>query len=110
MDDTKITQAALADSIGYTQRAVSKWVNEQAEPSGSAICAVAAFFHVTPDFLLGYDELGAVLIPSSSHALSTDEREILKLYQALSPTRKEDLKIYLRALSGNSASTTKKKA
>lgn len=33
LDDQQMAQAELASAIGYTQRAISKWVNEQAEPS-----------------------------------------------------------------------------
>ena len=55
-----------------------------------------------------YDELlDASIAPyrsgPSSFALSAEEREVLFLFDGLSPSRKEDLKIYLRALSGAGA-------
>ena len=36
-----LTQSALASEIGYTQRAISKWINQEAEPTESAINLVA---------------------------------------------------------------------
>ena len=59
MKERKINQATLAQSIGYTQRAVSKWMNSQSEPCATAIYSCALFFDVTADYLLGLeDEFG----------------------------------------------------
>ena len=56
MDENNITQTALAEKIGYTQRAVSKWINNQAEPTETAIRNCATFFNVSSDYLLGLDD------------------------------------------------------
>ncbi len=110
MEESQITQNELAVKIGFTQRAISKWVNLQSEPTETAILKVAEYFSVPIDYLLGRtDDFGTVM--QTEQSLSHDEREVLELYSALSPTRKEDLMIYLRALSGASESApTKKKA
>ena len=55
MKEHNITQTALAKEIGYTQRAVSKWVNAQAEPTATAIYLCAKFFGVSSDYLLGLE-------------------------------------------------------
>jgi transcriptional regulator with XRE-family HTH domain len=66
MKERKITQATLADAIGYSQRSVSKWMNGQAEPCATAIYSCALFFDVTADYLLGLeDELGNKVKPST---------------------------------------------
>lgn len=52
----KISQDCLAKAIGYTQRAVSKWVNGQAEPTATAIYKIAKYFKVSADYLLGLEE------------------------------------------------------
>lgn len=110
LKENSISQTTLAEQIGYTQRAVSKWVNDQAEPTETAICLVAKYFGVSPDYLLGFvDELGVPIIDVPSSVLSADEREILALYQNLSSTKKEDLRIYLRSLSCNPETTVSKK-
>ena len=56
MQETNTTQTKLAQAIGYTQRAVSKWVNGQAEPTASAIKKCAEFFDVSSDYLLGLED------------------------------------------------------
>lgn len=56
MKEAEISQSTLAKEIGYTQRAVSKWVNEQAEPTATAIVRCAQFFGVRSDYLLGLED------------------------------------------------------
>ena len=48
-----VSQATLAKAIGVSQRAVSKWINNQAEPTESAIANCAKYFDVSADYLLG---------------------------------------------------------
>ena len=50
------TQQQVANAIGYSQRAVSKWLAAQSEPTASAICLLADFFDVSTDFLLGFSD------------------------------------------------------
>ena len=56
MIENKITQQELASRIGVSQRAVSKWVNLQSEPTESAIVACAKYFNVTSDYILGLED------------------------------------------------------
>ena len=56
MKETNTSQQMLAQNIGYTQRAVSKWINAQAEPTATAVVACAKYFGVTTDYLLGLED------------------------------------------------------
>lgn len=56
MKETNTSQQMLAQNIGYTQRAVSKWINAQAEPTATAVVACAKYFGVTADYLLGLED------------------------------------------------------
>ena len=56
MIDNGISQETLAKAIGYSQRAVSKWVNNQSEPTATAIVKCAEYFSVSFDFLLGSED------------------------------------------------------
>ncbi|MBO5328148.1 MAG: helix-turn-helix transcriptional regulator [Clostridia bacterium] len=58
LKDTSISQYQLALAIGYSQRAISKWINGQAEPSATAILKCAEYFNVSTDFLLGKEDYG----------------------------------------------------
>ena len=44
-----ITQEQLADAVGVSRQAVSKWEAEQASPDLERIVAMAEFFDVTTD-------------------------------------------------------------
>ena len=56
MDEANISQQTLATAIGYTQRAVSKWLNDEAEPTATAVVYCAKYFGVTTDYLLGLED------------------------------------------------------
>ena len=47
-----ISQEQLADAVGVSRQAVSKWESEQASPDLERIVAMADYFDVTTDYLL----------------------------------------------------------
>ena len=47
-----ITQEQLADAVGVSRQAVSKWEAEQSVPDLERVVAMAEFFDVTTDYLL----------------------------------------------------------
>ena len=53
--ERKITQEELADFIGVTKAAVSKWENRQSTPDIMLLPKLASFFGVTLDELMGYE-------------------------------------------------------
>ena len=50
-----ITQEQLAEALGLTSRAVSQWETDRTSPDISQLPALANFFDVTTDRLLGLD-------------------------------------------------------
>ena len=51
--DSQTTQETLAEYLGVSYQAVSKWENSIAFPDITLVPAIAHFFGVTADFLLG---------------------------------------------------------
>ena len=52
----KVSQQKIATAIGVSQRAVSKWINGQAEPTATNIFKLAIYFDVSADYLLGLSD------------------------------------------------------
>lgn len=51
-EDYKMTQEFVAESIGVSRQAVSKWENGIADPSTSNLIALAKLFEISPEELL----------------------------------------------------------
>ena len=49
----KMSQSDLAKAIHVSQQAITKWETGKSEPASSAITAVANYFNVSTDYLLG---------------------------------------------------------
>ena len=104
MKEKGISQAMLAKHIGYSQRAVSKWVNRQSEPTENPIVLCAKFFGITTDEMLGYSlnsdggngngEKTGLYKKSYS-----DEKKLMKIYSELSEKGKARIIAYSEFVS-----------
>ena len=71
--EKKVTQEQLADFLGVTKAAVSKWETGQSLPDVSLLPQLAAYFDVTIDTLLGYEsQLSKEQIQKTYFELATD--------------------------------------
>ena len=76
-----VKQEDLAAELGVTAAAVSKWENSYTLPDLYMLCALADYFHVTTDALLGRDEPGKLaIIAASTEALGQRIGETAKRY------------------------------
>ena len=48
-----LSQAALAKEVVLSQSAIKQWENDSRVPNANAVIALAVFFDVTTDYLLG---------------------------------------------------------
>ena len=77
-----VTQEALAAELGVTAAAVSKWENGYTLPDILMLCALADFFHVTADELLGRTPAAATaVIVCDPLELGTSVQELLAQHQ-----------------------------
>ena len=76
-----ITQEELAAELGVTAAAVSKWENGYTLPDILMLCALADFFEVTTDELLGHKaQLQYAVIATDLPELGESIRQLVKNY------------------------------
>ena len=98
--EKKITQAQLAEKLGVSEQAVSKWENEQCAPDVSLFPIIADYFGVSIDRLFGYhmnsyaDEVKAIMKAADDSMGTYEEIEIISEGLKKYPNS-PDLKIYL---------------
>ncbi len=54
--EQRLSQTELAKFLHVSQQTVTSWETNRADPSSSALSALASFFDVTADYLLGMSE------------------------------------------------------
>ncbi len=81
--EKKITQTQLADKLGVSEQAISKWENNQCAPDVSLFPIIADYFGVSIDRLFGYhmnsyaDEVKAIMKAAEDSRDTYKEAEIL---------------------------------
>lgn len=95
-----LSQAEVAKAIGTSQRNIGRWENEENTPASNYITALAKFFQVSSDYLLGLvDEFGSPIITSKEQAagatatkkisISPIEDEMLYIFRQVGKSRGE---------------------
>lgn len=56
-EERKLSQSQIGKELGYTQVCISRWESGTRQPELDDIIAVAMFFNVTTDYLLGLTDL-----------------------------------------------------
>lgn len=70
-----MTQEQLADKLGITAQAVSKWENDQSCPDISTLPLLADIFGVSTDTLLGRVQIPAVIDSHTNHSSQADPEQ-----------------------------------
>ena len=59
----RLSQEDLAKELGVHEGTVKNWENNRCTPDAKNICALADFFHITTDSLLGRKEGRSISLP-----------------------------------------------
>lgn len=84
---TGYTQKQVADRLGLTAQAVSKWENNVNEPDMGQIAVMCLMFGCTTDDLTGHE----------TAPLSAEERELVSLYRKVPEDVKDIVLTVLRS-------------
>lgn len=97
-----LTQAQLAERLNYTQGNISGWENGTVEPKATALIAIALYFGVTIEYLLGVsDEFNTPVTAPINDNLTAKERELLDTFRTLTPYLQELALVTVRGFAGN---------
>lgn len=84
--ELNLSQQEVATGAGISRSVLSEYESGNVDPSATALSKLADFFQISADYLLGRsDDLGIVTTQSGAHALSAEEKELVRLYRSLSP-------------------------
>lgn len=87
--EKNVTQGVVAKSCGLTPTCICQLETGARNPTGSTIIALAKYFDVSADYLLGLeDDFGARTTTGGNVMRDTNtaqERELLELFRTLSP-------------------------
>ena len=72
----KLSQKDFAQALDVSQQTVASWENGRTEPSNAALTAIADYFNVSADYLLGRDT-------STAPSLSDEQKKLLSGFDTL---------------------------
>ncbi len=111
-EERNLTQTDVANGIGTNQRGISRWENGENQPPADMIIALADFFEVSADYILGRsDDFGNVTVQNDRPALTAEEAELLECYRSIPAGEYRDtLMDTVRLFSGTAKKITSKRA
>lgn len=96
LKERKLTQTDLAIAIGVSNAAISYWLNGRKEATADNIIALADYFEVSTDYLLGRSNDVGIIETNAN--LTQDQQDLLSLYNKMSFQDKNQLLGFAKAL------------
>ncbi len=87
--EMELSQRALAEKIGCSQKSVDGWEKNKIEPAAGFVCALADVFECTTDYLLGREDDFGNIAPAVD--FTAQERALVQHYRALSVEKQTQL-------------------
>lgn len=94
--ENNLSQRALAAKINCSQKIIDYWEKGSSEPTAHFVVALADFFGVSCDYLLGReDDFGMI---NSCNNLTFNENELLTVYRGLSAEDKKTVMLLTKSI------------
>lgn len=90
-EENKMSMMQLAKILNVSDAGICKWENGQHEPKASYIVAIANYFGITTDELLGRENYATGIVEVVGEQLTNDEKELLELYRKMNFQNKNQL-------------------
>ena len=104
--ERNLTQSEVAKAIGTSQRNIGRWENGENTPAAIYVKALAEFFCVSADYLLGLEDYFGVRVDDKEKkpdTLSAEERRLLEGYREINAAGKKLVMQTVETLRGTSA-------
>lgn len=109
--EKNLTQSEVANAIGTSQRNIGRWENGENTPAAIYIKALAEFFCVSADYLLGLeDDFGVKTLTPMSDDITAEEKEMIKKIRTLRKESRELVEQMIDTLAGTEKAEQKKQA
>lgn len=80
----ELTQQEVAKAVNTSRTNIGRWEKGENEPSASSLAALADFFEVSTDYLLGReDDFGGAHFPTPAAELTQEEKRLLEVFRKL---------------------------
>ena len=110
-EEKNLSQSDIANAINTSRTNIGRWEKGTNEPSSSALIALADYFEVSIDYLLGReDDFGNVHVNASAPPLPADGKELLEIFLSLPREYRVQVLEYARYFGERSAQAQKSKA
>lgn len=109
-NERNVTQKQLAGLVGISATGYAGYEQGHREPDLETLVALASFFDVSTDYLLGrMDETSCSMDAMNFNQLLPEEIELVKTYRALPHGKKARVAAYADMLSEKSGAAANKK-
>ena len=98
-ENAKISQKQLADIIHVSQQSINKYENHDVEPNIDTLCAIADYFNVSTDYLIGITDVTRKNEAVKEYDLNDREQEFINSFRNLSLQDKELIIALLKRLA-----------
>ncbi len=94
--ENNLTQRAVAKLLNISQGTYNNWENSNTQPSIEQLIQLSRLFKVSIDYIVrNSDDYGSM---PSSNDLTAEQKNLLELFEKLSPNGKASLLVFLNAI------------